>query len=202
MAYLSSSYLFTILWVVSITSAFSILDHMDGLCAGVAVMASCFFLLFALTEQLLLVGILSAAMLGANLGFLTWNFKPASIFMGDSGALFVGLMMSALGIMLRFDDVTTYNSWMIPVLILAIPIFDAFLVVISRLRRGLVPSRSPGKDHTAHRLVALGMSEARAVLLLYVVGLLLGGAHCSFHTSASFRATLYLAFSSLARFLP
>ena len=87
------SYLITISWVVVITSAFAILDHMDGLCAGLAALASCFFLVFALTQSQLLASVLSAATLGSSLGFLKWNFKPAAIFMGDSGAMFVGLMM-------------------------------------------------------------------------------------------------------------
>ena len=80
------SFLLTILWVVVVTTAFTILDHMDGLCAGLAAVASAFFLFFAIVEGQFLVGILAAAMLGANLGFLKWNFKPASIFMGDGGA--------------------------------------------------------------------------------------------------------------------
>ena len=91
------SYVLTVLWVVGITSAFAILDHMDGLCAGLAALASSFFLLFALMHQQGFACLLSAAMLGASLGFLKWNFKPASIFMGDSGAMFVGLVMSARG---------------------------------------------------------------------------------------------------------
>ena len=173
------SYLLTILWVVAITSAFAILDHMDGLCAGLAALASCFFLLFSLMHDQVLASLLSAAMLGANLGFLKWNFKPATIFMGDSGAMFVGLMMSAMGIMLGFNDMTIQTGWMIPILILGIPIFDSTLVVISRSRRGLAPSQSPGKDHTAHRLAALGLGEYKAVLILYGCGLGLGGASLS-----------------------
>ena len=170
------SYVLTVLWVVGITSAFAILDHMDGLCAGLAALASSFFLLFALMHQQGFACLLFAAMLGASLGFLKWNFKPASIFMGDSGAMFVGLVMSAVGIILGFNDTTIEFGWMIPMLILGIPIFDSSLVIVSRSRRGLAPSQSPGKDHTAHRLAVLGLGEYQAVLLLYGCGLGLGGA--------------------------
>ena len=159
-----------------ITSAFAILDHMDGLCAGLAALAACFFWLFAFMQDQVLASLLTVAMLGASLGFLKWNFKQASIFMGDSGAMFVGLMMSAMGIMLGFNDTTIQTGWMIPILILGIPIFDSTLVVVSRSRRGLAPSQSPGKDHTAHRLAALGLGEYKAVLLLYGCGFGLGGA--------------------------
>ena len=145
------SLIITILWVVTVTSAFTILDHMDGLCAGIAATASVFFFIIAVLEGLLLVGILSAAIIGATLGFLKWNFKPASIFMGDCGALFVGFMMSALAIMLTFPELKLYTSWMIPILILGVPIFDTLLVIVSRLRRGIAPARSPGKDHSAVR---------------------------------------------------
>ena len=169
------SFLLTILWVVVVTSSFAILDHMDGLCSGVAAVASGFFLTFAVLEGQFLVTILSAAMLGANLGFLKWNLKPASIFMGDSGALFVGFMMSALAISLSFNSLSPHTSWMIPVLLLGIPIFDSSLVVLSRLRRGLAPHSWPGKDHAAHRLANLGLGESRAVILLLAVQIMLGG---------------------------
>ena len=94
--------------------------------------------------------------------------------MGDSGAMFVGLMMSVLGILLLSEGLTEQIGWMTPILILGVPFFDSALVVISRIRRGLPPSQSPGKDHTAHRLAVLGMGEVKSVLLLYGVGLALG----------------------------
>jgi UDP-GlcNAc:undecaprenyl-phosphate GlcNAc-1-phosphate transferase len=164
----------TILWVVGITAAFSILDHMDGLCAGVAAVASAFFLLFSILSGQVLVGTLAAALLGASLGFLRWNFNPAKIFMGDGGAMFLGFMMAALGLKLRFPQLPQSTSWMIPVLILGVPIFDTALVTISRARRGLIPFSSPGKDHTAHRLANLGLGQRGAVLVLYAVGGLFG----------------------------
>ncbi len=167
-------YLLTFFWIVGITAAFSILDHMDGLCAGVAAVASTFFLVFALLSGQGLVGTLSAAMLGTSLGFLGWNFNPAKIFMGDGGAMFLGFMMATLGLNLRFPQMSQTISWMIPVLILGVPIFDTSLISISRARRGLIPFTSPGKDHTAHRLANLGLGQRGAVLVLYALGVFFG----------------------------
>lgn len=137
--------------------------------------ASAFFLLFAALQGQILVGIMAAAMLGANIGFLFWNFNPAKIFMGNSGALFLGFMMATLSIKLRFDDLPVAQSWMIPVLILGIPLLDTALVIVSRLRRRLNPLTSPGKDHTAHRLAdLLGRGHRRVVLAVYGLGIVLG----------------------------
>ena len=162
-------------WFVGIIAAFSILDHMDGLCSGVAAVVAAFCFSFAITGGQLLVGTLAAAILGASLGFLWWNAKPARIFLGDGGAMLLGLVSATLGIKLRFPEIEPGVAWMIPVLILAVPIFDTTLVTVSRLRRGLVPFSSPGKDHVAHRLVALGLSHRRAVWMIYGVGVLTGG---------------------------
>jgi UDP-GlcNAc:undecaprenyl-phosphate GlcNAc-1-phosphate transferase len=171
---LFADYLLTIFWVVGITAAFSILDHMDGLCTGVAAVASGFFLLFAFLNGQILVGILAAAMLGTSLGFLGWNFNPAKIFMGDGGAMFLGFMVATLGLKLRFPQMPQVTSWMIPILILGVPIFDTSLISISRARRGLIPFTSPGKDHTAHRLANLGLGQRGAVLVLYGLGVFFG----------------------------
>ncbi len=94
--------------------------------------------------------------------------------MGDGGALFLGFMMATLGIKLRFPEMPEARSWMIPVLILGVPIFDTTLVTISRIRRGLVPFRSPGKDHVSHRLANLGFSQWQVALFHYGLGLVLG----------------------------
>ena len=164
----------TLLWVVTLTASFSILDHMDGLCSGVAAVASGFFWILAAQNGQVLVGSFAAAMLGATLGFWRWNFNPAHIFMGDSGALFIGFMMATLGLKLEFQELPNTQSWMIPALILGVPIFDTSLVIISRLRRRLIPFSSPGKDHTAHRLANLGLGQRGAVLLLSASGVILG----------------------------
>jgi UDP-GlcNAc:undecaprenyl-phosphate GlcNAc-1-phosphate transferase len=158
----------TTLWVVGITNALNLLDNMDGLSGGVGAVAAAFFLLLAVMNGQYLVGGLAAALLGACLGFLMYNFNPATIFMGDTGSLFLGFILAALGIKLRFPGRPDIVTWMVPVIVLGLPVFDTTLVVISRLRRG-VPIYQGGKDHVSHRLVAMGLTQREAVLILYLV---------------------------------
>ena len=165
----------TILWVVGITASFSILDHMDGMCAGTAAMASIFFAMLAYLNGQTLVTTLAAAVLGAATGFLRWNFKPAKIFMGDGGAMFLGFLMATLGLKLRLEHASYASGWLAPLLVLGVTIFDTTLVTISRTRRGLLPFATPGKDHAAHRLANLGLGQRGAVLTLYLLGALSGG---------------------------
>src|ERR1700732_2778655 len=166
----------TVVWVVGITASFSILDHMDGLCAGVAAMASIFFAMLAYLNGQTLVTTLAAAVLGGATGFLRWNFKPAKIFMGDGGAMFLGFLMATLGLKLRLDHANHFSAWLAPLLILGVTIFDTTLVTLSPSRRGLLPFTTPGKDHTAHRLANLGWGQRGAVLALYSLGALTGAA--------------------------
>lgn len=164
----------TLIWVVGITNAMNLLDNMDGLSGGVGAVASAFFLLLAAMNGQYLVGALSAALLGACIGFLVYNLNPASIFMGDAGALFLGFMLAAVGIKLRFPENVNIVTWMVPVLVLGVPIFDTTLVVVSRLLRGVNPFTTPGQDHTSHRLVSMGFTQREAVMILYLVGGALG----------------------------
>lgn len=164
----------TIFWVVAITASFSILDHMDGLCAGVAATASFFFAIVAFLNGQTVVSSLAAAIFGAAAGFLRWNFKPAKIFMGDGGAMFLGFLMATLGLKLRLNNGTHAAALLVPLLILGATIFDTTLVTISRARRGLLPFAAPGKDHAAHRLANLGLGQRRAVLTLYLLGTVSG----------------------------
>lgn len=165
---------FTVFWVMGITAAFSILDHMDGLCAGIAAVAAMFFTISAGLSGQTMVRTLGAATLGAALGFLRWNFNPAKIFMGDGGAMFLGFLMATLGLKVRPEGAQFPASWIVPILILGVPIFDTTMVSISRARRGLLPFTSPGKDHTAHRLSNLGLGPRGAVLVLYFMAASLG----------------------------
>jgi UDP-GlcNAc:undecaprenyl-phosphate GlcNAc-1-phosphate transferase len=166
-------YAITFLWIVGITNAINFLDNMDGLSAGVAAVIASFILLLALMNGQFLVGALAAALLGACVGFLRYNFPPARIFMGDVGSLFLGFSLAMMGIQLRFPENSNFVTWMAPVFIFGLPIFDMTLVVVSRLRRGLSPN-TPGKDHTSHRLVGLGFSSREAVLILYLFSGILG----------------------------
>ena len=167
------NYLITFIWLAGISNAINFLDNMDGLSAGISGVSAAFILLLGLQNEQILVSALAAAVLGACVGFLRFNFKPAQIFMGDAGALFLGFVLALLGLQLRFPENVSFVTWMVPVFILGLPIFDMTLVVFSRLRRGVSPN-TPGKDHTSHRLVAMGLSQREAVLILYLVSGALG----------------------------
>ncbi len=164
----------TLLWIVGITNAFNLLDNMNGLSAGVAAIAGLTFAALAARyleagpEQLPTVRA-GAALAGACLGFLPWNFR-SRIFMGDAGSLFLGFTLACLAALGSWRSPTLPTSLVIPFLVLAYPIFDTTLVVMLRLRRG----RSPvvgGRDHSSHRLVNLGLGRLEAVLLIYLFSL-------------------------------
>jgi UDP-GlcNAc:undecaprenyl-phosphate GlcNAc-1-phosphate transferase len=163
-----ANYAITFIWLAGISNAINFLDNMDGLSAGVSAVAASFMLLLAVINEQILVSALAAALLGSCLGFLRYNFRPAQIFMGDAGSLFLGFSLAILGLQLRFPENVPVVTWMVPVLILGLPIFDTTLVVFSRIRRGVSPNTA-GKDHTSHRLVARGFSQREAVLFLYLV---------------------------------
>ncbi len=167
------NYAITLLWLLGITNAINFLDNMDGLSAGIAAVTASFILLLALFNDQYLVGGLAAGLLGACLGFLRYNFPPARIFMGDVGSNFLGFLLAVMGIQLRFPDNSNFVTWMAPVILFGLPIFDMTLVVLSRLRRGLSPN-TPGRDHTSHRLVRLGFSPRETVLILYLFSGILG----------------------------
>lgn len=159
----------TVLWIVGITNAMNFLDNMDGLLAGISAVVSSFFLVLAVLNGQYLVSLLSAAMLGACLGFLIWNLNPANVFMGDSGSMFLGFSLACIAIKLRFVGQDTSVSWLTPVIVLALPLFDTAMVSISRLRRGRNPLTSPGKDHVSHRIANHGFTKREAVMVLYLV---------------------------------
>ena len=159
----------TLVWVVGMTNAFNLLDNMDGLCAGIAVIVGAALLVDLMpvhpgTETFFQVQYL-ALLLGAVAGFLVYNAHPASIFMGDSGSLLLGLSFAALTLSHAQSVAAKSNLLSIvaaPVLVLLIPILDTTLVTVSRLLSGRAPSEG-GRDHSSHRLVAIGLSERAAV---------------------------------------
>jgi UDP-GlcNAc:undecaprenyl-phosphate GlcNAc-1-phosphate transferase len=159
----------TMTWIVGITNAMNLLDNMDGLSGGIAMIAAVFFTLLAAMSGQYLVGALAAALAGACAGFLIYNWNPAHIFMGDTGSLFLGFLLAAVGMKMRFPSNSVTVTWMIPLLVLAIPIFDTTLVFVSRLRRGKNPLTTPGKDHLSHRLARLMGSRREAVLICYLL---------------------------------
>ena len=184
----------TLVWVVGITNALNLLDNMDGLSGGVAMIAAIFFTLLAAMSKQYLVGVLAAALAGACAGFLIYNWNPAHIFMGDAGSLFLGFMLAAVAIKLRFPSNSITVTWMIPVLVLGLPLFDTLLVFVSRLRRGKNPLTTPGKDHVSHRLASLLSSRREAVLVCYLFGCGFGLA-AIFVSQASWIEALFVAIS-------
>lgn len=161
--------LITAAWVIGITNAVNFLDNMDGLSGGVAAIGAAWFLVLSLQNGQFLVAPFAAALMGASLGFLVYNFNPARIFMGDAGSLFLGFMLAAVGLKLRFPGQPDAVTWMIPIFVLGVPVLDMTLVTISRLRRRVNPWTTAGKDHLSHRLVNMGMSHRRAVLTIYAL---------------------------------
>lgn len=168
------NYLLTLFWVVALCNAVNFLDNMDGLAAGIAAIGGGAFTLIAFHEGLSLVSALAAALAGSAVGFLIYNFNPASTFMGDMGALVLGFVLATLGIKLEFGAQPLSVTWMVPLLVLALPIFDINLVVITRLLEGRSPGQA-GKDHTSHRLMSLGLSQRLTVIVLYSFCALYGG---------------------------
>ena len=158
----------TIFWLVGITNALNLLDNMDGLAGGVTTIACVFLAItFHLNGQLP-EAVLPAMLGAAALGFLIFNFNPASIFMGDSGSMFLGFLLSGTALLSDTGRLRNLSSVLLtPVLILMIPIFDTCIVTVTRKLSGR-PISQGGRDHTSHRLVALGVSERRAVLFLYL----------------------------------
>jgi UDP-GlcNAc:undecaprenyl-phosphate GlcNAc-1-phosphate transferase len=165
--------LLTVAWVVSLTNAVNLMDNMDGLAAGISAVAAIFFFVLAASEGQGLVASLAAALFGSALGFLFYNFAPAMSFMGDAGALPLGFLLGVIGIKIKFIHFPLASTWMAPIVVLGVLIFDTSLVVFSRLRRHR-PIFQGGSDHTSHRLVQLGISPPRAVLTLYVAATALG----------------------------
>lgn len=175
--WMALNWLITALWIVGITNAFNLLDNMDGLCAGVAIIASAILLTICMQTGEIFVTAFIILFLGAISGFWIYNYRPAKIFLGDSGSLLIGYFLSILTILPTFYDSHQENakalSVFMPIIILAIPIFDTLSVMIIRLRSK--KSLFIGdKNHFSHRLVALGLSQQQAVLVIYLVCMITG----------------------------
>ena len=168
--------LLTIFWMVGITNAFNLLDNMDGLCAGVAVIAGA-ALVICLQPGAAAEATYLWLLLGATAGFLVFNFNPASIFLGDGGSFFIGSSLAAMALRLDHGAATSQEMVSViavPVFVLLVPILDTTLVTLSRLWHGKNPSVG-GRDHSSHRLVAIGLSERAAVGVLWALAALGGG---------------------------
>lgn len=165
--------LISIFWLVAMSNALNLLDNMDGLSTTTTLVAASFLAYFFFLGQNADLLPLALAIAGAALGFLLFNFPPASIFMGDSGSLFLGITLAGLAIAKEPQASNIFAVMGVPLLILMLPILDTTMVSITRLLRGQSPAVG-GRDHMSHRLVSLGLSERRVVLLLAGISLVSG----------------------------
>jgi UDP-GlcNAc:undecaprenyl-phosphate/decaprenyl-phosphate GlcNAc-1-phosphate transferase len=164
----------TILFVVGITNAFNLLDNMDGLSAGTAAIAATFLFGFSFSLGNVSIALLSLAVVGGALGFLVYNFNPARIFMGDSGSMFLGFTLSGIALIgTREMASDIFFVLLVPAAMMGLPIFDTTLVTIVRTLEGR-PLAQGGRDHLSHRLVAVGLSERQAVVVLYALAISFG----------------------------
>jgi UDP-GlcNAc:undecaprenyl-phosphate GlcNAc-1-phosphate transferase len=167
------NFFISIFWLVGITNALNFFDNLDGGAAGVSFIAAITLFLLALKGEQFLIAFFSVALSGSILGFLFWNKNPAKIYLGDSGALFIGLLLGLA--LLQFEPAVEnmIASALIPPLILAMPIIDTTVVVISRLHRGVSIFKG-GRDHLSHRLIFRGFSRKESALLLWILSLFFG----------------------------
>jgi UDP-GlcNAc:undecaprenyl-phosphate GlcNAc-1-phosphate transferase len=195
-----------LVWLVGITNAFNLLDNMDGLAATLATVACAYFAIDAAVQGTTLVLVLSLALGFACLGFLPFNLRPggrATVFMGDSGSQVLGFMLAVLGLASSWTTAgTTVATMLLPLLVLAVPILDTTLVAVRRVAEKR-PVTQGGKDHTSHRLVYFGLSEARAVALLATIAIALGATALAYNLLDNGRVTaigVLLTFVLLVQF--
>ena len=162
----------TMFWLVGLTNTVNLIDGLDGLAAGVASIASFTILLVALEQNFILVAVLTAALAGAAIGFLKYNFHPAKIFMGDTGSMFLGFMLAGISVTGAVKSVATI-ALIVPIFALGLPILDTTFAIVRRVRGG-VPIFKPDKGHLHHRLLSAGFTQRQAVLLMYVISALFG----------------------------
>ena len=156
----------TVIWVVGICNSINFFDNLDGGAAGTVAISSIALAFLALNGDQYLIAALSTVTAGATLGFLVWNKSPAKIYMGDAGALFLGVLLATLTIRLHPHSDTQIGSYFTPILLLAIPILDTSVAVISRIKRNISPFEG-GQDHLSHRLVRAGLSRKQAAITLW-----------------------------------
>ncbi|OGF99931.1 MAG: hypothetical protein A2Z86_11330 [Candidatus Glassbacteria bacterium GWA2_58_10] len=197
---------FTLFWIIGMTNAFNLIDNMNGLSCGVAVISSFFFGLISFVNGQVPLGTIFFIFMGAGIGYLPHNFPRAKIFMGDTGSLFIGFVIAGLSIVGSWSTAAGWTSGplklslAIPLLVLIYPIFDTVLVMVTRFMRGR-PISLGGKDHSSHRLVRLGLQPADTVLLIYTFSSFAGFCALFLTIIGYEQALLMLAFLFLFIFL-
>ncbi len=181
----------TLLWIVGMTNALNLIDGLDGLAAGVSLIScACMLAVSLFLPEATCVSVLLGALGGACLGFLPYNRNPARIFMGDTGALLLGYVLSTASVLGLFK-MYTMATFAMPLLILALPLFDTVFAVTRRLSHGVSPLK-PDRGHVHHRLLAMGLSQKQAVAILYAVSAVMGLAAVMLSAGAAARFWLLL----------
>lgn len=161
----------TIIWIVAVCNAVNLIDGLDGLAVGVSSIASLCMLALTIISNNLNVAIITAAVAGAGFGFLPYNFNPAKIFMGDTGALFLGFILACISVQ-GFLKLSAIITFAVPILVLGLPIFDMTFAILRRVMTGRSPM-SPDRGHLHHRLLDMGFSQKQAVAILYTLTMVL-----------------------------
>ena len=186
------AYPVTVVWIVAITNAVNLIDGLDGLACGVSTISAATMLIIALRfrESELDVAIMMAPLVGACIGVLPYNFNPAKIFMGDTGSTFLGFIMATVSVTGMFKQYTII-SFVVPFLMLGLPIFDVCFAVVRRVSHGQSPMK-PDRGHVHHRLIDMGFSQKQAVGVLYVISAILGLSAVVLTASGAVRAMVFL----------
>jgi len=164
----------TIIWIVAVTNAFNLIDGLDGLAAGIAFISSVTLVIVSIINGRLEAAFLTAILSGAILGFLPYNFNPASIFMGDTGSQLLGFLLAAISIEGAIKSATAFVI-SVPILTFGLPIYDTLFAMIRRKANGQ-PIMQADKGHLHHRLLDMGLSQKQAVIIMYFISAVLGGA--------------------------
>jgi UDP-GlcNAc:undecaprenyl-phosphate/decaprenyl-phosphate GlcNAc-1-phosphate transferase len=163
----------TILWIIGVTNAINLIDGLDGLAGGISMIAALTILFIAVSQDRTSAAYLSAILCGGILGFLPYNFNPASIFMGDTGSQLLGFLLAAISIEGAIKSAATY-AIVAPILLLGVPIFDTLFAMIRRKLNGK-PIMQGDRGHLHHRLLDMGLSQRKTVVTMYIISALLGG---------------------------
>ena len=163
----------TTLFIVGVTNSINFFDNIDGGASGALAIAAIFLFILSFQGGQFLIAALSIVLAGATLGFLLWNKPPARIYMGDAGALFLGILIASLAIRFDPNPIDRIASFSIPLLLLAIPILDTSVAVASRIRRRISPFQG-GQDHLSHRLIRMKFSKRQSVCILWISSIFFG----------------------------
>jgi UDP-GlcNAc:undecaprenyl-phosphate GlcNAc-1-phosphate transferase len=190
------NYAITTIWIVGVCNSINFFDNHDGGAAGTVAVITFFLFFIAYDRQQVLVSALAVVTAGATAGFLIWNRHPAKIYMGDAGSLFLGIIISVLTIRLSPGVVPTYKSIAIPVLLMAVPILDTTVAVISRLYRGISPFQG-GRDHLSHRLMRIGFQRKSTAISLWALAAFYGALALALYTWPDTHGNWILAIAAI-----